>query len=207
MADGRYILLEGIDGSGTTTQAGLAAAWLRKRGLDVVETFEPTDGPVGRLIRLGLAEDFPGREGMLPEPELLALLFAADRLDHMERAVLPALAREQWVVSDRGYLSSLAYQSVECDLHWVRSLNRDVRRADLVLLLDVDAETAFRRFAEERESRDLYETVERMAAVREKYLEVTALLESEGEPIVHIDASPPADAVAKSVQRALAELL
>jgi dTMP kinase len=207
MADGKFIVFEGIDGSGTTTQTERAAAWLRAKGLDVVETFEPTDGPVGALIRKALRHEWPGPEGREPEPELFALLFATDRLDHLRGRVVPTLERGRWVASDRCVLSSLAYQSLGCDLAWVRELNRHVRRPDLTVLLDLDAETAYGRLAGRHPEREVFEQVETLAAIRRNYLEIAEVLRGEGERIVTVDASPPVDEVANVVEAALSELL
>ena len=207
MADGKFIVLEGIDGSGTTTQSARAAEWLRRQGLSVVETFEPTDGLIGKVIRQALSCSWPGCEGEELAPELFALLFATDRLDHVNGKIIPALGRGEWVVSDRCYLSSFAYQSLGCDLDWVRALNRHVRHADLTLLLDLEAQTAYERFAGERPARDVFETVEKMSAIRENYLKIADILRAEGDGIVTVDASPPAGEVAATLQAALSELL
>jgi len=207
MATGRFIVLDGIDGSGTTTQSKLVAEWLRGKGLEVVETCEPTRGAVGRVIRQALSRALPGREGAEVEPELFALLFAADRLDHMNATVVPALERGQWVVSDRCYLSSFAYQSTGCDLDWVRTLNQHARRADLIILLDMDARAAYDRFATTRPNREVFETVERMTAIRANYLTIAEVLGREGDRIVRLDASPPAEKVAEEVSAAVSEFL
>jgi len=207
MRPGRYISLEGIDGAGTTTQSKLTAQWLRSKGRTVIETFEPTDRAVGKIIRQALAARMPGREGVEIEPQLFALLFAADRLDNTSATVAPALERGDWVVSDRCYLSSFAYQSLGCDLDWVRSLNRCCRRADLIILLDLDPRTAYERFATKRARHDVFERIDRLTAIRANYLKVAALLEREGERIVRIDASASVEAVAAAVQQAASELL
>ena len=207
MPYGKFIVFEGIDGAGTTTQSRFAAEWLRSEGVDVMETFEPTDRSVGRYIRQALSRQLPGREGDEIEPELFALLFAADRLDHTNGKIIPALERGRWVVADRYYLSSFAYQSIGCELDWVRALNRYIRRADLTLLLDLDAELAYERFSADRKDRDVFETVDKMTAIRASYLKVAEILEREGERIVRIDASRAVQAVAGEVRSAVAELL
>ena len=207
MTHGKFIVFEGIDGSGTTTQCGLAAEWLRTRSVRVLETFEPTDGIIGKVIRQALSCEMPGCEGEELAPELFALLFASDRMDHVNGKVVPALERGEWVLSDRCYLSSFAYQSVDCDLGWVRTLNRHVRRADLTLLLDLDAQTAFDRFAGERAGRDVFETVDKMTAIRESYLKIADVLRAEGDRIITIDASQSLEAVAAAAQAGIAELL
>ena len=204
---GKFIVIEGIDGAGTTTQTRLAAEWLRSMKLDVVETREPTAGPVGKLIRAALSSRFPGREGHAVEPELFALLFAADRMDHMAAIVEPALDDGKIVLSDRCYLSSFAYQSVGCDLAWVREINRHCHRADLIILLDVGAKEAFARIDGKRAESEVFETVNMMSAVRRRYLEISATLEKEGDRIVIVDGAKPVDIVAARIQSVISELI
>lgn len=206
MAKGRYIVLEGIDGSGTTTQSKIAADWLRTRGVGVVETHEPTDGILGKIIRKALQRQMPGREGEELTPQEFALLFATDRVHHTYGLVVPELENGQWVVSDRCYLSSFAYQSIGCDLDWVRAINRYAPRADLLLLLDVDAATAYGRLGK-RTLYEIFERPDRLAAIRDRYLEIADLLKREGHRIVRIDASRSAATVADEVRSELAKLL
>jgi len=137
---GRFIVLEGIDGSGTTTQAARLASALRRDGHRVVTTREPSAGPVGKLLRDALRRRTRGLSD-----RALALLFAADRLHHLATVVEPALARGAVVLSDRYVLSSLAYQGMRLPLAWVASLNEAARRPDLTLYLEVDPSTAGRR--------------------------------------------------------------
>ena len=137
---GRFIVLEGIDGSGTTTQAARLVASLRAAGQVVVGTREPSEGPMGLLLRQALTRRLVGISD-----RVLALLFAADRLDHLASLVEPALAEGKVVVSDRYVLSSLAYQGMRLPLAWVEALNAAARPADLTLYLDVDVRTASRR--------------------------------------------------------------
>jgi dTMP kinase len=137
---GRFIVLEGIDGSGTTTQAARLVAALRAAGHAVVGTREPSDGPIGVVLRQALTRRLVGLSD-----RTLALLFAADRLDHLASVVEPALAEGKLVVSDRYVLSSLAYQGMRLPLRWVETLNAAARPADLTLYLEVDPGTAARR--------------------------------------------------------------
>lgn len=143
MADqprGRFIAIEGIDGSGTTLQTRALADWLCRRGFRVLETREPSHGAIGRLIRERLAV-----RATALDPVALALLFAADRIDHVTCEVAPALERGEVVLSDRYLLSSLAYQSLDCDAAWVREINARAPPPDLTLVLEVPAEVAFAR--------------------------------------------------------------
>jgi dTMP kinase len=136
----KLIVLEGIDGAGTTTQALRLEAALRADGRDVHRTREPSDGPIGRLLREMLA----GKHAPV-DATTLSLLFAADRADHLGREVEPALARGTVVISDRWYHSSLAYQGAGEERAWIRTLNARARHPDLTLLLDIDAEVGARR--------------------------------------------------------------
>src|SRR5690242_1367991 len=107
-----FIVLEGIDGSGTTTQAARLAQTLQARGARVHATREPSTGPVGRLLRQALTGTLVADERPVQlDFCTLALLFAADRMDHVRREIEPALARGEVVISDRYDLSSLIYQS------------------------------------------------------------------------------------------------
>lgn len=144
-ASGRFVVFEGGDGCGKSTQVALLAARLRARGLEVVETREPGGTPLGRALRTLL---LGGDASVHPMAE--ALMMAADRAQHVAGVVRPALVRGAWVVSDRYMPSSLVYQGL------VRGLGVDeVERVsawatggltpDLVVVLDVDDEVASAR--------------------------------------------------------------
>jgi dTMP kinase len=137
---GRFIVLEGIDASGTTTQCKALAEALRERGHQVIETFEPSRGQIGKQIRewLSVSADAPGARA-------LALLFAADRIDHLNREVLPALEAGKTVICDRYLWSSFAYQGLDCDLSWVRQINSQARIPDLALWLEIPVDVALAR--------------------------------------------------------------
>lgn len=131
-----FIAFEGIDGAGTTTQALRLADWMARHGREAHVTREPSDGAVGNLLR-----EIVG--GRLPaDARTVALLFAADRLDHVVREIEPALARGRHVVCDRYLLSSLAYQSLDCDAAWIGALNRFAPPPDLTFLIAVRPEVA-----------------------------------------------------------------
>ena len=142
---GLLIALEGIDGSGTTTQLARVADRLTSRGRRVRTTREPSDGPVGRLLREILLGGHRGPGGAPVDGLAMALLFAADRRDHLQREILPALDAGTDVVTDRYLLSSLAYQAEEAAREWVEGLARDVPVPDLTVLLDVPVGVAAAR--------------------------------------------------------------
>lgn len=140
-----FIALEGIDGSGTTTQLDRLRAHLEGRGRRVHATREPSTGPVGRLLREILLGQHGLPGGAPADGIAAALLFAADRRDHLRREIEPALADGADVISDRYVMSSLAYQAEEADRAWVASLARGVRPADLTILVDVPVDVAAAR--------------------------------------------------------------
>jgi dTMP kinase len=197
MADGRFIVIEGIDGAGTTTQSHRLAEWMREKGMPFHLTMEPSSGAVGSLIREYLAG---GRE--LPDRHLgahtLALLFAADRLDHLAREVEPKLREGVHVISDRYLLSSLAYQSLECDTGWVQGINREARPPDLTLLLDLDAEISMKRIGGRYLWPELFEELGSQKRIRELYLQQVRELYSE-QIIIVIEGAGSIEDVHKSV--------
>ena len=195
------IVLEGIDGAGTTTQARRLGAALEGRDVAVHLTREPSDGPVGTLLRAMLAGDHAP-----VDRHTLALLFAADRADHLQREVEPALARGEVVISDRWYHSSLAYQGSAADRAWIRELNRHARVPDLTILLDLDPAIAARRRADAGRTREIFDDLDVQRRVAEGYREVIAALEGR-EPIERLDGARPADEVADAVARAAAGVL
>jgi dTMP kinase len=212
-----FIVLEGIDGSGTTTQSRLLAEHLRSHGLPVLETREPSGARMGQLARELLSS---------PEPvggEELALLFAADRLDHLRREVEPALRAGMFVVCDRYLLSSMAYQSIECELAWVDSINRHAPWPDLTFLLELPVEVALARVASRRaqtneavERFDAQEVQRRLASsynTAVSAMEVLRGIDAESvDPhllgqLVRIDASKPVKDVSAAIKEVLARRL
>jgi dTMP kinase len=198
-AAGRFIVLEGIDGSGTTTQARRLAEELTRRGERVCLTCEPSTGPVGVFIRKALRRELVDPDGAPRSPpwSSMALLFAADRLEHVDRVVLPALAAGQTVVSDRYVLSSLAYQSVtspegEASLPFIAAINARARRPDLTLVFDVDEAVAAERRALRGGPPELYEVRDIQRRLAALYARAESLVP--GDRIAHIADGPP-DAV------------
>lgn len=174
-AKGRFIVLEGLDGAGTTTQAQRLKSWLATRGIQSVITREPSDGPVGMVIRNALR----GRI-RLPEiagggelaRETIALLFAADRVDHLGAEILPALDQGIWVISDRYVHSSVAYQGTLIDTEWVAEINRYAVEPDLTIFLEVDVDTALGRIGSDRVQTDIFETRELLERIAAGYAEL-----------------------------------
>ncbi|MFW6164354.1 MAG: dTMP kinase [Planctomycetota bacterium] len=209
MAEGLFIALEGIDGAGTTTQAQRLAAWLTGQGRAAVLTAEPTPRPVGGLIRQilqGRLVDLGGQPVEVDETTM-ALLFAADRADHLASVVLPAVEAGKIVVSDRHYLSSVAYQSLGVDMAWVESLNARFRRPDLTVLLDIAPETSLRRKAAQGAAAERYERLEALEAVRRNYLAAADHARARGERVEVLDGDEAAEVVATAIQDRVQVLL
>jgi dTMP kinase len=203
MSNPLFIVLEGIDGSGTTTQLALLERHLAVRGRQVHPTREPSQGPVGRLLREILLGGHLHPDGTPADGLAVALLFAADRRDHLRREIEPSLAAGLDVVSDRYLLSSLAYQAQEAERDWVGGLARDLRLPDLTLLLDVPIETAAARRRDAGRPDERYDADEIQARVAARYRELVS-----GDPrAITIDARGGIEEVARAVAAAVDRLL
>ncbi|WP_297480312.1 dTMP kinase, partial [Thermococcus sp.] len=172
---GIFIVLEGIDGAGKSTQAKLLKLWFEEKGYEVVLTKEPTDTPFGKLIRRLVLTG--GREGIIDgakiSHEAEALLFAADRAEHVDKLIKPALESGKVVISDRYFYSSLAYQWARgLDLDWLIDLNRFAIRPDLVLLLDLPVKESMKRIRTRSIKSEFDKIVELQKKVRENYLKL-----------------------------------
>lgn len=172
MERGRFIVFEGIDGAGKTTQIDLLEKRLRESGRRVYRTAEPTDSVTGGLLRDALS-------GVSKRtPCELAALFALDRIHHNVNPVNgieKMLADGVDVICDRYYYSSLAYQGSEISGDWVWNMNLDcpeIRRPDLCIFLDLTPEESMARISRGRVTQEIYETRERLEAVRNRFLEV-----------------------------------
>jgi dTMP kinase len=198
-----FIVLEGIDGSGTTTQLGRLAEHLAARGRRVHATREPSTGPVGRLLREILLGGHHLPDGAPADGRAMALLFAADRRDHIRREIEPALAAGTDVVCDRYLLSSLAYQGEEAERDWVAQLAREVRAPDLTLLLDLPVAVAAARRRAAGRSEERYDADAVQERVAAAYRELVA-----GDPrAVTVDASAGLDDVSRAIFAAVDRLL
>ncbi|MDD5627363.1 MAG: dTMP kinase [Patescibacteria group bacterium] len=163
-----FIVFEGLDGAGTTTQVDLLAGYLRneKPEQKILITKEPTNNIIGGLIRGCLTGDWK------TTPDGLQLLFAADRAHHLSQVIEPALRDHYIVICDRYYLSSIAYGSIDCDQEWIYKINKKFRRPDLTFLIDVTAETAMERMKKIRYNVELFERKAILEKVRKNYLDI-----------------------------------
>jgi dTMP kinase len=201
-----FVVLEGCDGSGTTTQM----EFLRKQPAfgensspfpPLYNTFEPTDGPVGKLIRSVLR----GEITLLPET--LARLFAGDRHEHLygREGIDRRCRRGELVVCDRYVLSSLVYQGISCGEELPRSLNDSFPLPELTLFFDLDPELALKRL-EGRRIKEIYENLDFQVQVREGYHRALDRYRDQGGRVEIIDASGKPGEVAEAVWRLIQKL-
>jgi len=175
---GIFVVMEGIDGAGKSTQAKLLAKWFEKKGYEVVLTKEPTDTAFGKLIRRLVLTG--GKEGIIDgariSHEAEALLFAADRAEHVHKLIKPSLESGKVVISDRYFYSSLAYQWARgLDLKWLIDLNRFAVRPDLVVLLDLPVKESMKRINGRGIKTEFDKIVELQKKVRENYLKLAEM--------------------------------
>jgi len=200
MTRGKFIVIEGLDGAGTTTQADKLTKYAREvQGIDVVLTAEPSKGPVGSMLRLALANRIAMKGGAPLTSDTLALLFTADRLDHIASVVEPALAAGKMVVCDRYVMSTLAYQAKsEADLLWLFQLNARAPKPDVTVFLRVPTPVGLARISG-RGERDIFETEQFLARVERNY--ETVLAEADVGPVAVVDGTAPVQTVAGAIRR------
>lgn len=196
MNRGLFVIFEGIDGSGTTTQVRAVVDRLNAMGHAAYATCEPSRGPIGVFIRQILTRSVLVDAGEIAsfDWQTMALLFAADRLDHVEREVLPALREGKIVISDRYLLSSLAYQSATAEnakmaVSFVRTVNQEAQVPDLQIVFDVDADVARERRAARGGQAELYERDELQRRLASLYKNPEAL--APPGALIHVDAHLP----------------
>lgn len=191
---GVFICIEGLDGCGKTTQARLLVKKLNKH-YDALYTAEPSRGNIGKFIKRNCLHA-EKRGSVLVE----ALLFAADRVDHVQNEVLPALNKGRVMVSDRYVYSSYAYQGAAgLELEWIEKLNEHAIRPDLAIFIDVKPEAVVQRL---KRKKSVMEDLETQRKVREVYLKYV-----EKNQLVRLDGNKPKRAVAKDLFRIVKEFL
>ncbi len=203
MTSSRFIVFEGIDGCGKTTQLHRLCDYLQKSGRAVIETAEPTDSATGKMLREALS----GRDPRTPAE--MAALFTLDRIHHnmCDNGIKNSLGAGLDVVCDRYYYSSLAYQGSLTDYDWVRRMNLDcpeIRRPDLCIFLDISPKKAIERIGARGEAKEIYEREETLALFRETFLKV---FDSLDDPVAVIDADGTPDEVFSRVLAAVGPLL
>jgi len=194
---GKFINVEGLDGCGKSSHVRLLARWLRSKGFDVVLTDEPTDGPIGKMIKRML-----GGKLKLPVASE-ALLFAADRLQHVENVIESALSSGKIVLNERYVPSSIVYQSARgTPIEWVRKINERAPRPDLTILVDVTAGVSSARMNSSRRLDEFERDVKLQRRVRQAYLKI-----ARSERMKIVDGNRPIDEVQADIRKLVSVIL
>jgi dTMP kinase len=184
---GVFICIEGLDASGKTTHAHRLVRNLRRKGFDAFYTTEPSRGEIGRFIRTYILQ----RKRRVPSV-VEALLFAVDRVDHVEKEIKPMLEKGKIVVSDRYVYSTLAYQGAAgLDIEWIEEINRLALSPDLAIYIDVPPEVVVKRI---RRKKSVMERLGTQRRVREVYMEFV-----ENGKLLPVDGNRRKDEVAKDI--------
>jgi dTMP kinase len=191
---GVFIVIEGLDGSGKTTQAKTLTAKLC-RTHNAIYTAEPSKGKIGMFIRNRVLY---GEKR--PPTAIEALLFAADRIEHVQNEVLPALAEGRVVICDRYVYSSLAYQgSAGLNLDWIETINQHALKPDLALFIDVDPEAVQARLKSRKSVMENLETQRKVREIYQKFIE-------KGE-LIRVNGDKPKNMVADEILSAVTSFL
>jgi len=195
---GRFIVIEGMDGAGTTTQTRQLRSQLERLGRRVHTTSEPTTHPVGKTIREYLSGRFENKNLMAT----LALLFAADRLLHYDEDVEPKLESGMDVISDRYVFSSLVYQGLSLPNQWVTTLNQYAPAPDLTIIVDVPVPDAMARRAIRGGEPEIFEKAQLQENIRRRYLKL-----SEQPHVALVDGQGSVEAVSERIFEVLRPIL
>lgn len=205
MKENLFIALEGIDGSGKSTQARLLNKNLSDKGLKTYLSSEPTDHEIGKLIR----DIFNHKTDA--EQHSIAALFVADRLQHIlnhKNGLLQKIKEGNTLICDRYYFSSYAYHSVLVDMDWVIGMNKicaELIKPDITVFIDVTPEICMERIRAKRESLEMYETLQNLINVRRNYFTAFEKLSST-EHITVIDGNRPETVIAEEILSVISNL-
>jgi len=189
------IAIEGLDGSGLSTQSNLLRDFLIKKGYQVILTKEQTDNAIGGLIKSILKKEFD------VSPLGLQLLFAADRAHHLASEIDPALMQDKIVISDRYILSSLAFGSPGVDLEFLKQINSKFRKPDITFIIDTKPETCLERIKKTRFHLELHEEKEKLEQTRKNYLSLKDYFPN----VFVIDGNGTIEEVEKNIQKIVLE--
>lgn len=197
-----FIALEGIDGSGKSTQLKLLTKNLEETGHKVYATFEPTSGAIGTMIRTIL------KGNTHTDDRVIAGLFVADRLDHLlnkENGIVKKMEEGYTVICDRYCFSSYAYQGTHMSMDWViaaNSMSASILKPDVNVFIDIDPEVSMERIAANRETVEIYETLENQKRVKEKFFEAFDRMKDK-EKILIVDGNRTSGLIAEDIFREL----
>ena len=194
-----FVVFEGLDGAGTTTQLHLLEEKFKNSGIPCYITCEPTDHPIGKIIRNVL------EKVTRVDPYTLAYLFAADRNEHLsgdEQGILKKLDAGFWVISDRYLFSSLAYQSLQCGYDFVYSLNRYFPLPEHLFFIDVPVELCQERMLD-REGREIFDESDAQIKILKLYEQSMAQYKDSGMKIHRIDGSLKKEEIQEKIWNSL----
>jgi len=164
---GKFIVFEGIDGAGLTTQAELLEKHLKNKKYEVVLTKEPTNNLIGGIIRAALKREW------ITSNRTLQLLFSADRAHHLEKEIIPALENGKIVISDRYFISTIAYGMIELEKDWLKALNSKFLLPDIIFIIDIPVEVSIERIKASRFGFELFEEKKKLEKIRNNFLELS----------------------------------
>lgn len=192
---GLFICIEGIDGSGKTIQAHCLVKTLKRKGYDAIYTTEPSKGIYGKIIRKHLLQG-DDRVPAIVE----AVLFAVDRVDHVENVIKPLLRAGKIVVCDRYVYSSISYQGASgLNLEWIKEINKHAIKPDLAIYIDVPPEIVINRI---KRRKSVMETLQIQKKVRKSYLKLV-----KEKQLIKINGNSSKGEVAKAIQNIVLKLL
>jgi dTMP kinase len=192
---GKFIVLEGLDGSGITTQATLLRNYFLTKNKEVVLTKEPTDGLMGGLIKSCLRNEWK------TDPMTLQMLFAADRSHHLNTEIDPALKNNKIVVSDRYILSSLAFGSTYISLDILKQLNINFRRPNLTIFVDTHPKVCMERMRKARHHVELFEEEQKLEQIRRNFIS----LKNYFSDVVFVDGNKSAEEAHNEIKKIVEE--
>ncbi|MBR6421229.1 dTMP kinase [bacterium] len=197
-----FIAVEGIDGSGKSTTIREIKRYLESKGEAVYLTAEPTTLATGKIVRNFLSEtnsDTPLIH------EMLALAFAADRINHLREEIWPALRKKQTVITDRYFFSSVAYQSLNVSYEWVKGINRFATLPDVLVFIDVSVDKAVERLTKFRTSTEIYEKRDLLQQIDRNYREVIKEFE-DNLKVIYLNGNLDIDKIYGDVEEKFAPL-
>ncbi|MCW1296867.1 MAG: dTMP kinase [Candidatus Parvarchaeota archaeon] len=197
---GAFIVFEGPDGAGLSTQAELLDKYLRKKGYKVVLTKEPTIGLIGGLIKAALKNEWK------TSPLAMQLLFTADRAHHIDMEILPAIDKGKIVISDRYFFSTFAYgEASGLDVEWLKKLNSKFPMPDLTIFIDVPVDVSIERIKTSRFEMELFEEKEKLEKIRKAYLKIAEIYNS--DKTVVIDGTKSVEEIHAKIVKIVADKL
>jgi len=196
---GKFIVVEGLDGSGKSSQVDLLVDYLKQKGKDIVITREPTmDSEAGRKIKQAL------RKEITVEPLELQKLYVQDRAEHLKNKVVPALEQGKFVVSSRYAFSTFAYgHSDGLDVDLLVEMNNNFLLPDLTIIVDVSPESCIERIGNRGEPKELFEQKEKLTKVNEIYKKIPNMFEN----VVMVDGEKSMTEVFEVIKEKINNLL